>query len=68
MPQQPAPPVGMYSGGGGSGGASSAGGASGAGAGAGAPPTQGGQPEAYQVYVGDLDPNVTNHNLLQFFK
>ena len=27
-------------------------------------PTQGGQPEAYQVYVGDLDPNVTNHNLL----
>lgn len=67
MPQQPAPPVGMYSGGGGGGGS---GGASSTGvtSGAGAPPTQGGQPEAYQVYVGDLDPNVTNHNLLQFFK
>lgn len=27
-----------------------------------------GQPEAFQVYVGDLDPSVSNHNLLQFFK
>ena len=26
------------------------------------------QPEVYQVYVGDLDPVVTNHNLLQYFK
>lgn len=26
------------------------------------------QQEAFQVYVGDLDPVVTNHNLLQYFK